>query len=565
MEGCDHILILHTAMSLSLKPANLKRYRDLLMLFYKYGHGDLVKNAPVIDDPLPHAQTPPMPLEARALADDIEKLGPTYIKLAQLLSTRSDFVPQGYMDALSRLQDHVEPFSFEQVQAIVSVEIGARLSKAFIEFDPTPIAAASLGQVHRAVLRGGQQVVVKVQRPEARQNVSEDLEAMTELAAFMDAHTDLGRRYGLVQIVEELRKSLLRELDYRLEAMNLLLMRKHLGAYEHILVPAPVEDYSSGRVLTMEHVTGQKITKFSPLIRVEIDGDALAEELFQAYLHQILVVGVFHADPHPGNIFLTDDRRIALLDLGMVGRVGNNMQDLLLKLLLGISEGNGDQAAAVAEKMGEPDKDYDALTFKRRIADLVSQQRSANLNDLQIGKVVLEVQKIAGDCHLRVPPEFTLLGKTLLNLDLVGRTLSPTFDPNESVRRNSAKIMHEQALKSFSSGNLFGLMLEAKEFLEKLPSRLNQFMDLVSTNKLRVKVDTFNENLIITSLQKIANRITLGLILASLIIGAALLMRVDTPFRIFGYPGVAMLCFFLAASGGLALAWQIVRSDQSDR
>ncbi|MBN8421328.1 MAG: AarF/ABC1/UbiB kinase family protein [Verrucomicrobia bacterium] len=552
-------------MSLSLKPANLKRYRDLLMLFYKYGHGDLVKNAPVIDDPLPHAPPAPMPLEARTLAEDIEKLGPTYIKLAQLLSTRSDFVPQGYMDALSRLQDHVEPFSFEQVQAIVSMEVGARLSKAFIEFDPVPIAAASLGQVHRAVLRDGKQVVVKVQRPDARQNVSEDLEAMTELAAFLEVHTEMGHRYGLVQIVEELRKSLLRELDYRLEAMNLLLMRENLSAYEHILVPAPVEDYSTGRVLTMEHVSGQKITKFSPLIRVDIDGDALAEELFQAYLHQILVVGVFHADPHPGNIFLTEDHRIALLDLGMVGRVGRNMQDLLLKLLLGISEGNGDEAAKVAEKMGEPEDDYDSLTFKRRIADVVSQQRTANLTDLQIGKVVLEVQRIAGDCHLRVPPEFTLLGKTLLNLDLVGRTLSPTFDPNESVRRNSAKIMHEQALKSFSSGNLFGLMLEAKEFLEKLPSRLNQLLDLVSTNKLRIKVDSFNENLIVTTLQKIANRITLGLILASLIVGAALLMRVDTAFRIFGYPGVAMLLFFLAAGGGLALALQIVRSDQTKR
>ncbi|WP_395748923.1 ABC1 kinase family protein [Prosthecobacter sp.] len=552
-------------MSLSLKPANLKRYRDLLMLFYKYGHGDLVKNAPVIDDPLPFAPPPPMPMEARELAKDVERLGPTYIKLAQLLSTRSDMVPQGYREALARLQDGVEPFPFEQVQAIVAMEVGARVSKAFTEFEDVPIAAASLGQVHRAVLRSGQQVVVKIQRPDARQNVSEDLDAMTELATFLEAHTDMGRRYGLVQIVEELRKSMLRELDYRLEAMNLQLMREHLGAFKRILVPAPVEDYSSGRVLTMEHVTGQKITKFSPLIRVEIDGDGLAEELFQAYLHQILVVGVFHADPHPGNIFLTDDHRIALLDLGMVGRVGRNMQDLLLKLLLGISEGNGDQAAAVAEKMGQPDEDYDALAFKRQIADIVSQQRTANLNDLQVGRVVLEVQRIAGDCHLRVPPEFTLLGKTLLNLDLVGRTLSPKFDPNESVRRNAAKILHEQALKSFSSGNLFGLMLEAKEFLERLPSRMNQLMDLISTNKLKMKVETFNENLVITTLQKIANRITLGLILASLIVGAALLMRVETSFRVFGYPGVAMLFFFLAAGGGLTLAWQIVRSDRTQR
>jgi ubiquinone biosynthesis protein len=245
--------------------------------------------------------------------------------------------------------------------------------------------------------------------------------------------------------------------------------------------------------------------------------------------------------------------------------VGRNMQDLLLKLLLGISEGNGDLAAEVAEKMGQPDEDYDGLAFKRQIADLVSQQSSGSLSDLQIGRVVLGVQRIAGDCHLRVPPEFTMLGKTLLNLDLVGRTLSPKFDPNESVRRNAAKIMHEQALKSFSSGNLFGLMLEAKEFLEKLPSRLNNFMDLLSTNKLRVKVDTLNENLIVNTLEKIANRITLGLILASLIVGAALLMRVETAFRIFGYPGVAMLFFFLATGGALMLVWQIVKSDHTER
>ena len=536
----------------------------MLMLFHKYGHGDLVKHTPVIDDPLPFAPPPPVPLEALELARDIEKLGPTFIKLAQLLSTRSDFVPLAYMDALSRLQDRVEPFPFDQVQAIVAVEIGARISKAFKEFEPTPLAAGSLGQVHRAVLRSGQQVVVKVQRPGIREVVAQDLDVMAEIAKLLEAHTEIGSLYQFPLMVEELRKSLLRELDYRLEASNLSLMRDQLKEFADILIPAPVEDYSSGRVLTMEHVSGAKITKFSPLVRLEIDGDALAEELFKAYLHQILVVGVFHADPHPGNVFLTEDHKVALIDLGMVGRLGPAMQDSLLKLLLAISEGDSDRAATLAERIGEQADDYDQLRFKREIADLVSQQRTASLSDLQIGRVLMEVMQIAGVCHLRVPPEFTMLGKTLLNLDLVGRTLSPTFNPNESVQRNAMRIMHEQTVKSFAPGNLFALMLETKEFLQELPSRLNHLMQLMASNKLRLKVDTFDENLIITSLQKIANRITLGLILAALIIGASLLMRVDTAFRIFGYPGVAMIFFFLATGGALALAWQIMRSDRSN-
>jgi ubiquinone biosynthesis protein len=272
---------------------------------------------------------------------------------------------------------------------------------------------------------------------------------------------------------------------------------------------------------------------------------------------------VFHADPHPGHVFLTDDHKIALLDLGMVGRLGPAMQDLLLKLLISISEGNSDQASQLAERMGEPEEAYDAILFKRKIADLVSQQRTSNLSDIQVGKVLIDVLRIAGDCALRVPPEFTMLGKTLLNLDLVARTLSPSFNPNESVRRNAARILHEQTLKSFSTGNLFGLMLETKEFLEKLPSRLNRLLDNLTENKLRVKVDSFDETLLVATLQKIANRITLGLILAALIVGASLLVRVETSFRIFGYPGLAIIFFLLATAGAVALAWQILRSDRS--
>ncbi len=552
-------------MTLSLSPTHLRRYRDVVGLLVKYGHGDLVKDSPVVDDPLPYATKPATPPKAAELAADLEKLGPTFVKLGQLLSTRADLVPAAYLDALARLQDNVEPFSFNEVEAIVAVEIGARISKAFQEFDPTPLAAASLGQVHRAVLRSGQPVVVKVQRPGVREVVADDLDALSEIADLLDAHTEAGRRYGFGRIIEELRKSLLRELDYRLEAANLRLMRDKLAEFELLMIPAPIDDYTTGRVLTMEEVSGRKITKLSPLARLDLDGPALAEELFRAYLHQILVVGVFHADPHPGNVFLTDDHRIALLDLGMVARIGPTMQDHLLKLLLAIANGQSDRAAEVAAKMGEPRGDFDALQFHRRIADLVAQQQNATIGQMQVGRVVLEVTQISAESGLNVPSELTMLGKTLLNLDLVGRTLHPDFDPNDSIRRNGAIILQQRTRQSFSPGNLFAAMLEAKELIERLPGRLNQFLELVAANKLRLQVDTIDPNFLMAGLEKIANRIALGLILAALIVGAAMLMRVETTFRIFGYPGFAILFFLAASAGGLALVVQILRSDHPSK
>jgi predicted unusual protein kinase regulating ubiquinone biosynthesis (AarF/ABC1/UbiB family) len=549
-------------MAVSLDPKHLKRYKDVVFLIAKYGRSDFLKEAPLIDDPLACGDLPTVPPEARELADDLEKLGPTFVKLGQLLSTRADFIPPAYMEALARLQDHVEPFSFGEVEAIVAVEIGARLSKAFSEFESEPMAAASLGQVHRARLRDGRPVVVKVQRPGVRETVAEDLESLQEIAQFLDAHTAIGRRYEFANMIEELRKSLLRELDYRLEAGNLRAMGEKMRPFDRIIVPQPVDDYSTGRVLTMDYVSGRKITRLSPLARTEIDGPGLAEELFRAYLQQILVDGFFHADPHPGNVFLTDDHRIALLDLGMVARIGPKLQDQLLKLLLAISEGQSDNAAETAIKIGEPKDEFDEIQFRRRIADVVAQQQNATVEKMQVGRVVMEVTQISADCGMRVPAELTMLGKTLLNLDLVGRTLAPEFDPNESIRRNGADLMHQRTLKGLSAGNLLNALLETKELVEKLPGRLNQFFELVATNKLRIEVDAIDEDLLMSGLQKIANRITLGLILAALIVGAAMLMRVETTFRIFGYPGFAILFFMGATGGALALVWQILRSDR---
>jgi predicted unusual protein kinase regulating ubiquinone biosynthesis (AarF/ABC1/UbiB family) len=304
------------------KTRHLPRYKDIARLFWRYGRSDLFRQFAEVTELRSEAREEskdePNP---EALARDLEKMGPTFIKLGQLLSTRADLLPPPYLQALTRLQDSIEPFSFAQVEAIVQAELGARLSKAFSEFESEPVAAASLGQVHRARLRDGREVAVKIQRPDIRKSIAEDLEVLEEIATFLDEHTDLGRRHRFVQILEQFRRTLVHELDYQREASNLTLVGENLREFKHLRVSKPVADYTTRSVLTMEYVHGQKITELSPMARLDLEGGMLADELFKAYLKQVLVDGLFHADPHPGNMCLTEDRRIALLDLGMVGRV----------------------------------------------------------------------------------------------------------------------------------------------------------------------------------------------------------------------------------------------------
>jgi ubiquinone biosynthesis protein len=553
-------------MGISLKPQHLNRYRQIAWLFVKYGRSDLVKETG-LEETLEAEQrvTPKEAAKASELADDLEKLGPTFVKLGQLLSTRVELMPRAYLEALSRLQDKVEPFVFDEVEKIVASELGARMSKAFSDFDVTPMAAASLGQVHRARLRDGRQVAVKVQRPGIRDAMLEDLDALDEIAEFLDGHTAAGKRYEFCQMLSELRKSLLRELDYRQEANNLTTIGHNLKGFEHIVVPGPIADFSTSRVLTMQYVHGKKITDLSPLARMEFDGAALAEELFRAYLQQILVDGFFHADPHPGNVFLTDNYQIALIDLGMVGRIMPGLQEQLLQLLLAISEGRGDDAADIAIKLGERKEEFAEKEFKRRIGEIVAKQQGATVEQMQVGRLVLEVTQASGENGVRVPAELTMLGKTLLNLDQVGRAIEPEFDPNASIRRNAAQIMQQRLMKSLSPGNLFGGVLELKDLVQRLPARLNKIIDAIANNELKVSVDAIDEKTLVVGFQKVANRITVGLIIAALIVGAAMLMQVETTFRIWGYPGLAILLFLAAATGGVMLLINILFYDKGEK
>jgi ubiquinone biosynthesis protein len=303
----------------------------------------------------------------------------------------------------------------------------------------------------------------------------------------------------------------------------------------------------------MTYLSGQKITALSPLTRLDYDGAVLADELLRAYLKQILVDGLFHADPHPGNVFLTQDKRIGLLDLGMVGRVTPGMQESLIKILLAISEGRAEDAAGHSIQISETADEFDEPAFRRRIGALVAQMHDSTLQQMDIGRALLQVSRSAGETGLFVPSELTMLGKALLQLYEIGRCLDPDFNPNAAIRRHVQPILRQRARKDLTSGNFFASLLEVKEFVGQLPTRVNKVLDVAGKGQIELKLRKDDTLFLLDGFQKVANRIAAGLLLAALIIGAALLMQVPSRFQLLGYPGFAILCYLFAALGALWL------------
>ena len=541
-------------------PTGVARTAQILRFLLKYRTAgvftglDLDAAAETVDDQ-PASGTP------EEFVKDLESLGPTFVKIGQALSTRPDMVPPAYLEALERMQDNVAPVPFDEIREVVEQSLGVRLSKPFTEFDETPIGCASLAQVHRACLRDGRTVAVKVQRPGIGPQIRADLDAIGALAKRADQHTRMGRDVHFADWVQEFRRALLGELDYRMEAENLDRFGQHLADYPQLYVPSPLWDLCADKVLTMDLVEGTKVTEVSGLRRTEDPMDDLARALMRGYLDQVFVHGEIHADPHPGNLLVTDDGRLALFDLGMIAHVPPRMRERLLKLLFAAVDGRGEAVANESIAMGTRLEHFDAGRYQREVGQMVARYAAhASGRNVSEGRLMLDLVRLGTACGLRTPPELSLLGKTLLNLERVADALAPDVDVREVVEGHLDGVMRGRLRKALSPSSIATELMEVQGLLRDAPRKVSDLLSLLADNRFKVQVGGLDK--LMESLQKIANRIAAGVITASLIIGAALMMRIDTGPNLFGYPAIALVLFLIGAGLGITIVVNSLRSDR---
>ncbi|MDF0720051.1 AarF/UbiB family protein [Kaistella sp. PBT33-4] len=544
----------------------LSNYTKFFSFILKYYDSDIVKstaNTALKEEAETDLEFSQKPEE---LVEDLKKMGPTYVKLGQLLSTRPDLLPDHYLKALANLQDDVETISYEEVEKIFEEEIGVRIKKAFVEFDPVPLASASIGQVHKAVLHSGRIVAVKIQRPGVRRNFLEDLDTLQQMADLAVSHSKAARKYALNDIIEELRYILLNELDYNKEAQNLTILRENLKMFDYLIIPSPVVEYSSSKVLTMDFIAGKKITSLGKLIRTEVDFNPLIDDLVEAYLKQIIVDGFAHADPHPGNIHLTTDNKVALMDLGMVAKFSPKLQEKIMMLLVGMSKKDGDAISEALLEMSEFDNvTANVDSFRKNINRLVMDSTSTNAEDMETGRVLLQMNRIAADQGIKLAVELNILGKILLNLDQIIAVLTPKYDLQQAIRRFMEKMVNQKMKQELKPENFYGYLLDNKKLAENLPGRLNKITERMAANEFELKIQALDEDRLTDGFQKVANRITSGLIIAAMIIGAALLMRIPSSYSILGYGILPFIFFIIAISLGLYLVYNIMFRDEHYR
>lgn len=503
------------------------------------------------------------------LSRDIESMGPTYTRIGQLLSRRPDLLPLNYLDALQKVgidNSGLENTKLEkaEIDAIIEKEFGRKTSHIFSNFEYTAISSSVFSQTHLATQLSGKRVILKIMRPSILEDVTEELGELSQIVDFID-QAKSNKQFDYKLIFDELQKTIFSELDFRKEVLNLKHLKESLAFLDQIVVPEPVKHLCTSKIITSEFIDGTQLgsTNFSGLLSGERNN--LAGQVFQAFLHQFLIDGFVHGSFKIDNVFLTNSGSIALLDLGKATHISKRVQECILKLLLALNEGRGDTVATILTQLGVTKENFDEMSFRNIIEDLVMLHQTSSEDRLEMARVFTGIGQAVVKFGITLPAELTVFSNTLMRVDKISDMIDPTFDSRKFLKKNVSSIVRDNAIKSFSAAHLFEGILESVHLLEKMPSKISKILDSAAENQFKITVDAIDERVLISGFQKIANRITAGLILAALIMGAAQLMQVQTSFQIWGYPGLAILCFLAAALCGFALVIEVLISDSLER
>jgi ubiquinone biosynthesis protein len=549
---------------------HLNRYRQILAIFFKYGFGDLIELLKIdqyIEVGLQLISSKRRDRieklsRAQRVRMAIEELGPTYIKLGQILSTRPDLVPAQFVEEFAKLQDNVPPFGFSQVSRIIEAEFGAPLKEIFEYFDENSFASASIGQVHRARLADGETVAVKVQRPGIKKIIEVDLEIMLHLATLMERNIEEMSFYRPVKIVEEFARTLEKEVDYTIEATSLERFGRNFLADPSIYVPKVFRDTSSERVLTMEFVEGIKISDIDRIDKAGYDRELITVRGAVFFLKQVFEHGFFHADPHPGNIFVLPDNVICLLDFGMTDSIDRQTREEFVDLIDSVVHQHESRAAQALLKLTSWDHEPDIRLLEKNVADFMGQHLYKPLKDIEIGKLLNRLLELVSRHRLIVPPDIFLMMKALTTIEGVALMLNPDFD----MVKQTAPFIEQVKLARFYPGRIAGDIIklgsDMLQFANRFPKDMLEIMRLIRQQKLAVQMEHKGLETMLATYDQISNRISFSIIIAALIIGSALIVISAIPPLFYGISLIGIIGFLAAAIMGVWLLVAILRKGR---
>jgi ubiquinone biosynthesis protein len=549
---------------------NLNRYRQILAILIKFGFGDLIEllkidqyievGLQLISRNRRHPNGKLSRAERVRMA--FEELGPTYVKLGQVLSTRPDLIPVDFTQELAKLQDKVPPFSFDSVKMTLEEEFGKPLEDLFIFIDKTPFASASIGQVHRAELENGEMVAVKVQRPGIKKIIEIDLEIMLHLATLVERNIKEMALYRPVKIVEEFARTLEREIDYTIEAGSMERFSRHFLTDSNVYIPKVFRDISTDRVLTMELVDGIKISEIDKLESAELDLKMITVRGADFYLKQVFELGFFHADPHPGNIFILPGNIICLIDFGMTGAVNRETREDFVDLIDGIIHRQEAKVSQVLLKLTHWEKEPHIKQLERDVSDFMGQHLYKPLKDIEVGKLLSHLLELAARHRLMIAPDIFLMMKTLTMMEGVALVLDPNFD----MIARAEPFIKRIKLARFHPGRIVDDMLQLGsqllQFGRQFPKDILEITRLMREQKLALKMEHKGFETMLATYDRISNRISFSIIIAALIIGSALIVISEIPPLFFGISLIGIVLFSTAAIMGIWLLIAILKKGR---